>query len=117
MILYAIKGKKPTTGIYPDVITTFADANMSHGAQKPVALYVDLLKISVRAGDTILDAFAGSGTIFPAAHQLKVKAVGVEMNPEYYALSLSRLQSLDGDIASATAQGNALANELKAMGA
>lgn len=117
MILYAIKGKKTTQGIYPDVITTFADPNMSHGAQKPVALYLDLLKRSVRPGDTVLDSFAGSGTIFPAAHQMKVKAVGIEMSPEYYALSLSRLQSLDTDIASATAQGNALANELKAMGA
>jgi len=65
MILYAIKGKKPTTGIYPDVVTTMADANMSHGAQKPVALYLDLLKRSVRPGDTVLDSFAGSGTIFP----------------------------------------------------
>ena len=117
MILYAIKGKKNTMGIYPDVITTFADPNMSHGAQKPIALYVDLLKRSVRPGDVVLDAFAGSGTIFPAAHQLKVKAVGIEMSPEYYALCLSRLQSLDTDIASATSQGNALANELKAMGA
>lgn len=115
MILYAIKGKKTTTGIYPDVITTMADANMSHGAQKPVALYLDLLKRSVRAGDTVLDSFAGSGTIFPAAHQFKVKAVGLEMNPEYYAFCLKRIQSLDGDAASAAAQGDALMNELKGM--
>ena len=111
MILYAIKGKKTTTGIYPDVITTLADANMSHGAQKPVALYVDLLKRSVRPGDTVLDSFAGSGTIFPASHQLKVKAVGVEMNPEYFALGLARIKSLDGD----ASQGQSLMNELNAM--
>lgn len=115
MILYAIKGKKPTTGIYPDVITTMADANMSHGAQKPVALYLDLLKRSVRAGDTVLDSFAGSGTIFPAAHQYKVKAVGVEMNPEYYALGLSRMRALDVT-ATQTSQGNDLMNELKSLG-
>ena len=112
MILYAIKGKKPTTGIYSDVITTMADPNMSHGAQKPVALYVDLLKRSCRAGDTVLDSFAGSGTIFPAAHQFKVKAVGIEMNPEYYALCLNRIKSLDAN----TSLGQSLANELKAMG-
>ena len=111
MILYAIKGKKNTTGIYPDVITTMADPNMSHGAQKPVALYIDLLKRSVRAGDTVLDSFAGSGTIFPAAHQLKVKAVGIEMNPEYAGLCLNRIKSLDGD----ASQGQSLMNELNAM--
>ena len=116
MILYAIKGKKPTTGIYPDVITTMADANMSHGAQKPVALYLDLLKRSVRPGDTVLDSFAGSGTIFPAAHQFKVKAVGIEMNPEYYALGLNRIKALDADAAANASLGQSLANELKAMG-
>jgi len=116
MILYAIKGKKPTTGIYPDVITTMADANMSHGAQKPVALYLDLLKRSVRPGDTVLDSFAGSGTIFPAAHQFKVKAVGVEMNPEYFSLCLTRIKALDADTASSASLGQTLANELKAMG-
>jgi DNA modification methylase len=114
MILYAIKGKKLTTGIYPDVITTFADANMSHGAQKPVALYADLLRRSVKPGDTVLDSFAGSGTIFPAAHQLKVKAVGLELNPEYYGLCLQRLQGLETP--EQAANGAALMNELQAMG-
>jgi len=116
MILYAIKGKKPTTGIYPDVVTTMADANMSHGAQKPVALYLDLLKRSVRPGDTVLDSFAGSGTIFPAAHAFKVKAVGIEMNPEYFSLCLNRIKALDADAAASASLGQSLANELKAMG-
>ena len=95
MILYAIKGKKKTTAIYPDVITTMADPGLTHGAQKPVALYADLLKRSVRPGDSILDSFAGSGTIFPASHQFKCKAVGLEMNPEYFALCHKRIAGLE----------------------
>jgi DNA modification methylase len=114
MILYAIKGKKLTTGIYPDVITTLADPNMSHGAQKPVALYADLLKRSVRPGDMVLDSFAGSGTIFPAAHQFKVKAVGIEMNPEYFAMGMQRLQSLDMTPIQA-AEGLSLMSELQSL--
>jgi site-specific DNA-methyltransferase (adenine-specific) len=94
MILYAIKGKKKTLGIFPDVITTFADANTTHGAQKPVALYSDLLKRSCRPGDRVLDSFAGSGTIFPAAHAAKVLATGLEQNKEYFGMCLSRLQGL-----------------------
>jgi site-specific DNA-methyltransferase (adenine-specific) len=111
-ILYAIKGHKKTTAIYPDVITTMADPGLQHGAQKPVALYTNLLLRSVRPGDTVLDSFAGSGTIFPAAHQYKVKAVGIEMNPEYYAIAYKRLQGLSE---ANTAQGDALANELKQL--
>lgn len=94
IILYAIKGDKQVTHIYPDVISTSADESMSHGAQKPVALYQNLLQRSVRPGDKVADFFAGSGTIFEAAHTMKCTAFGSEMNPEYYALCLKRLQSL-----------------------
>lgn len=96
LILYAIKGDKSVTHIYPDVIPCQADANMTHGAQKPVSLYVNLLKRSVKPGDLVLDTFAGSGTIFPAAHAMQCQAVGVEMNPEYYGMCLNRLKALKG---------------------
>jgi DNA modification methylase len=94
IILYAIKGKKQTTHIYPDVISTSADENFSHGAQKPVALYQNLLQRSVRPGDRVLDSFAGSGTIFEAANGFKCAATGLELNPEYYGMCLARLKRL-----------------------
>lgn len=112
MILYAVKGNKKTNAIYPDVITTMADPNCTHGAQKPVALYTNLLQRSVKPGDTVLDSFAGSGTIFSAAQQYKVKAVGLEMNPEYYSFCYKRLQGLSDE---ATATGKALGDELAAL--
>lgn len=94
MILYAVKGDKPVTNIYPDVIPCQADANMTHGAQKPVALYANLLKRSVKPGDSVLDTFAGSGTIFPACHQFQCIATGIEQNPEYFGMCLRRLKDL-----------------------
>lgn len=94
ILLYAIKGKKTVTHIYPDVISTQADDNMTHGAQKPVSLYQNLLQRSVRPGDSVLDCFAGTGTIFPAAHAMHCEATGLELNPEYYAMCLKRLKDL-----------------------
>lgn len=94
MILYAVKGKKPVTHIYGDVIPCQADDNMTHGAQKPVALYANLLKRSVKPGDRVLDTFAGSGTIIPACHQLQCEATAVEKEPEYYGMCLNRLRVL-----------------------
>jgi len=94
IILYAIKGDKPVTHIYPDVISTSADENLTHGAQKPVALYQNLLQRSVKPGDRVFDAFTGSGTIFEAAHGMKCYAVGTELSPEYYGMSLTRLKRL-----------------------
>ena len=113
-LLYAIKGHKKTTAIYPDVITTTADAGLQHGAQKPVALFENLLQRSVRAGDVVLDCFAGSGTIFPAAHKFKCKAVGIEMSKDYYGIGLQRIADLDKVVENAT-YGSNLAAELATM--
>jgi ParB/RepB/Spo0J family partition protein len=96
-LLYALKGDKPVTAIYSDVIPCKLEENLGHGAAKPVELYVDLLRRSVRPGDSVLDAFAGTGTIFPAAHQCKVYATGIEVNPEYYGISVQRLNALDAE--------------------
>lgn len=97
LCLYAIKGEKQTTHIYPDVIISQSDEQMSHGAQKPVMVYQNLLQRSVRPGDEVLDCFAGSGTIFPAAHSLQCKATGIEMNPDYQGMCLKRIADLKLD--------------------
>ncbi len=94
-LLYAVKGKKPTNFIGSDVIVSGADEQLSHGAQKPVALYEELLRRSVKPGDRVLDTFGGTGTLLPAAHGLKCKATVIEQNPVYYGLCLGRLKGLD----------------------
>lgn len=99
LCLYAIKGDRPVTGIYSDVISCKLEENLTHGANKPVELYIDLLRRSCRPGDTVLDAFAGSGTIFPAAHSLKLYATGLEISPEYYGIAVKRLNACDDELA------------------
>jgi DNA modification methylase len=94
-LLYAIKGKKTVNFIGSDVIVTGSDENLTHGAQKPVALYTELLRRSVRPGDRVLDTFGGTGTLIPAAHGLKCAATVIEQNPVYYGLCLKRLEGLD----------------------
>lgn len=94
-ILFAFRGGKRTVTLKADVIQTLGDDQMGHGAQKPVALFQDLLGRSCRPGDTCLDPFSGSGTIFPAAHSLKVVATGIEQNPAYYGMGVKRLELLE----------------------
>jgi ParB/RepB/Spo0J family partition protein len=94
LILYAIKGNKRVTKLYPDVITSPADPNLGHPATKPVAVYLDLLRRSVKPGDSVLDPFCGSGTIFPAAHKAMCRATGIELDPAAYGLAAKRLGEL-----------------------
>lgn len=94
LVLYANKGRKPVTHIYPDVIETKGDENFGHGAQKPVELYINLLKRSVRPGDSVLDCFGGTGTILPACHELQCRGTYIELDEVSYGIALKRLESL-----------------------
>lgn len=94
LVLYAMKGKKPVTKIYPDVIETTGDENLGHGAQKPVELYRNLLARSCMAGNKVLDTFAGTGTVLAAAWELRLQAVAVEADENYYGIAAKRLQGL-----------------------
>lgn len=93
-ILYAIKGGKKVNHIYPDVIPCQGDENMGHGAQKPVALFQNLLQRSVRPGDRVLDSFAGSGPLLEAAANCQCYSVLIEAVPAYYGMILKRAERL-----------------------
>jgi site-specific DNA-methyltransferase (adenine-specific) len=94
MILYAVKGDRYVKRMAPDVITCTSDPNLGHPATKPVKLLVDLLSRSCTAGDTVLDAFMGSGSLVVAAHQLKIKATGIELDQGAYGIACKRLGEL-----------------------
>jgi site-specific DNA-methyltransferase (adenine-specific) len=94
LVLYAVKGKKPVTHIYPDVIQAAADAQESHGAQKSVAVFQNLLQRSCSPGDHILDPCAGTGTVVLAGHNLKCRVTAVEQAADYFGVMVKRVQSL-----------------------
>lgn len=93
-LLYAVKGKRPVLKMLGDVLDYPPDTNLGHAAQKPVALFEDLLRRSVLPGNSVLDPFAGSGTIFAAAHALKCQATGIEMDQASYGIMVKRIESL-----------------------
>lgn len=98
LILYAVKGKKPVTHIYGDIISCASDENLGHAAQKPVALYQQLLQRSVRPGDAVLDCFGGTGPIIVAAHESKCKATYIERDSASYAIAIKRLEAVSAQI-------------------
>lgn len=93
-ILFATKGTKPLAHVANDVLTFNPEADKLHAAQKPVSLYTHLLSLSCLPGDRVLDPCCGSGTIFKAAHNLRLRATGVELNEQYAEFSRSAIAGL-----------------------
>lgn len=94
IILYAVKGNKPVTRLYSDVLTYQNDENLNHPAQKPVTVYTDLLRRSIAPGDSVLDPFGGSGTIIAACHEMKCKATYIEQDAAAFGIAVKRLKDL-----------------------
>lgn len=65
-----------------------------HPTQKPVALYEWLLNRYAKPGDKIIDTHVGSASSLVACHNLGFECVGFEIDPEYYQMSLARLNDV-----------------------
>jgi len=90
-ILFANKGDRTVNAVYSDVIRIAGERDKLHAAQKPVELFVNLLQRSTIPGDRVLDPFAGSGPIFPAADKCSCRATGFELDAGSYAIGLRHL--------------------------
>jgi DNA modification methylase len=73
------------------------DKNYMHPTQKPIALAVRALK-NHKKNKNIVDLFCGSGSTMVAAHQLKRKCYGMELDPKYCQVIIDRMQKLDSDL-------------------
>jgi site-specific DNA-methyltransferase (adenine-specific) len=62
-----------------------------HPTQKPVALMEYLIRTYTNAGDTVLDFTFGSGTTGVAAKNLGRSFIGIELDPDYFALASKRI--------------------------
>jgi DNA modification methylase len=69
-----------------------------HPTQKPVELAAMAIENVSTINDLVLDLFLGSGSTMVAAHQLKRKCFGMELDPKYCQLIIDRMQKLDPDL-------------------
>lgn len=77
------------------------DGGKVHPTQKPEALMQWCIGKAVGTVQSVLDPFAGSGTALVAAKRLGIRSVGIELNPAYCDVIVSRLRqgSLLGGVA------------------
>jgi len=72
--------------------------NEYHPTQKPIELPTRAIKNSSKLKDIIYDCFLGSGSTMVAAHQLKRKCYGMELDPKYCQVIIDRMIKLDSTI-------------------
>jgi DNA modification methylase len=66
-----------------------------HPTQKPIAIPTKAINNSSKSGDLVMELFTGSGSTMVAAHQLKRKCYGMELDPKYCQVILDRMIKLD----------------------
>ena len=64
-----------------------------HPAVYPIYIVQELIKLLSKEGDLVLDPFCGSGTTCLAARNLNRAYLGIEINPDYVALTKERLKT------------------------
>jgi site-specific DNA-methyltransferase (adenine-specific) len=67
-------------------------SNKAHPTEKPIQLMELYISNSTNEGDTVLDPFMGSGTTLVAAAKLGRNAIGIELDEQYYRISVDRVK-------------------------
>jgi site-specific DNA-methyltransferase (adenine-specific) len=75
-----------------DVIDWTYSGNKLHPTQKPLSVLLPLVETFSRAGGTVLDPFAGSGSSLLAAKMLGRSWLGIELDAKYHGIAAKRLQ-------------------------
>lgn len=66
-----------------------------HPTTKPIALVQIAINNSSNPKNLIMELFTGSGSTMVAAHQLKRKCYGMELDPKYCQVIIDRMHKLD----------------------
>lgn len=89
-------GGKTWTHKYPSHLLEFSCRARGqrglHPTQKPVALMEYLILTYTNEGDTVLDFTMGSGTTGVACVNTGRKFIGIELDPDYFAIAQERIE-------------------------
>ena len=90
------KGRNPTDVWYFDRVNNMTKKknNWNHPTIYPQDMIERIIKMSTNPGDIVLDPFLGSGTTVSAALSLDRKAIGIEIDENYFEEILGRINNI-----------------------
>jgi site-specific DNA-methyltransferase (adenine-specific) len=92
----AARGKLPTDTWWHTIVPTNGREKTGYPTQKPMGILRRIITASSRAGDLVVDFFAGSGTTGAAALELGRRFLLVDDNPEAIEVMRKRFAGHDG---------------------
>lgn len=96
LILHASRGPcDPASKSFPNVLRHARERDVDHPSPKPVGLLVDILEVTTRPRDIVIDAFAGSGSTLVAAKAMGRRGIGVELDEGDCEMAAERLRAID----------------------
>ncbi len=87
----AARGKTPTDTWWHTIVSPTGREKTGYPTQKPLGVVERIVRLHSREGDTVLDFFAGSGTIGEACAKLRRNFILVDNNPEAIEVMKRRL--------------------------
>ncbi len=78
----AARGKLPTDTWWHTIVPTNGKERTGYPSQKPLGIVRRIVQASSRPGDTLLDCFAGSGTLGEVAYELGRRFILMDNSPE-----------------------------------
>lgn len=69
-------------------------ASPEHPTMKPISLIAYCIKNNTKPGWSVIDPFSGSGSTLLACHETGRRGIGVELWPEYVAVTLQRFEDI-----------------------
>lgn len=105
------KGNPPTpANPIGDVVDWQYSGNRWHPTEKPLSVLTPLIESFCPRGGVVLDPFAGSGSSLIAARSLGRRFLGIELDPNYHAGAVRRMNGYSASLADYVDRERAAAN-------
>jgi site-specific DNA-methyltransferase (adenine-specific) len=87
----AARGKTPTDVWWHTIVSPNGNEKLGYATQKPLGVLDRIVKVHSKAGDVVMDFFAGSGTTGESAARNGRNFILVDNNPEAVDVMSTRL--------------------------
>ena len=72
--------------------------NKLHPTQKDVSCLQDMISLSSKKGEVVLDCFMGSGSTGVAALNLNRRFIGIELDKDYFDIAQKRIEEINAKV-------------------